>query len=135
MAMTGGRQARNLNFTLTTIEIFSRYKELTDRLTRWCVSAIQRLVMPLTHEPCLSLQADAEVKEAFALFDKKGTGRVPRESLGDLLRALGQNPTQAEVAELASKAPAEIDFNTFNSILNRPNGFKPAGTAGEQEEM
>lgn len=49
----------------------------------------------------------AEYKEAFALFDKKGTGTVPRETLGDLLRALGQNPTQAEVAEIVSNAPRE----------------------------
>jgi calmodulin len=51
--------------------------------------------------------AHVEYKEAFALFDKKGTGAVPRETLGDLLRALGQNPTQAEVAEIVSSAPRE----------------------------
>ena len=48
-----------------------------------------------------------EYKEAFALFDKKGTGHVPRETLGDLLRALGQNPTQAEVADIVAAAPRE----------------------------
>jgi len=48
-----------------------------------------------------------EYKEAFALFDKRGTGAVPRETLGDLLRALGQNPTQAEVAEIAAAAPKD----------------------------
>ena len=53
-------------------------------------------------EPPQSSQ-DAEIREAFALFDKRGTGAIPRESLGDLLRALGQNPTQAEVADLASQ--------------------------------
>lgn len=91
----------------------------------------------------------AEYKEAFALFDKKGTGAVPRETLGDLLRALGQNPTQAEVAEIVSNAPREgtisillrddqglicrlnpVDYKTFLTILNRPDGFKPAGTPG-----
>ncbi len=50
-----------------------------------------------------SPQLPAEYQEAFALFDKKGTGRVPRESLGELLRSLGQNPTQAEVAGLGGK--------------------------------
>jgi hypothetical protein len=49
----------------------------------------------------------SEYKEAFALFDKKGTGAVPRETLGDLLRALGQNPTQAEVADIVASAPRE----------------------------
>ncbi|CAO1628608.1 unnamed protein product [Jaminaea pallidilutea] len=76
--------------------------------------------------------SDAEYKEAFALFDKKGTGAIPRESLGDLLRALGQNPTQAEVQELvASAGGRDIDYQTFSQILHRPNGFKPAGTPEE----
>lgn len=39
-------------------------------------------------------------KEAFSLFDKRGTGRVDNESLGDLLRACGQNPTLAEINDL-----------------------------------
>lgn len=73
---------------------------------------------------------DTEYKEAFALFDKKGTGGVPRETLGDLLRALGQNPTQAEVADIVASAPREVDYKTFLTILNRPDGFKPAGTPG-----
>ncbi|KAF8310471.1 EF-hand protein [Clavulina sp. PMI_390] len=74
---------------------------------------------------------NAEWKEAFALFDKKGTGAVPRETLGDLLRALGQNPTQAEVAEIVAAAPRDVDYKTFLTILNRPDGFKPAGTLEE----
>ncbi|KAL0575711.1 myosin II light chain [Marasmius crinis-equi] len=74
---------------------------------------------------------NAEYKEAFALFDKKGTGAVPRETLGDLLRALGQNPTQAEVQEIVNAAPRDVDYKTFLTILNRPDGFKPAGTPGK----
>ena len=72
----------------------------------------------------------AEYKEAFALFDKKGTGEVPRESLGDLTRALGQNPTQAEVAHIVSSEPREVDYDTFLTILNRPDDFKLAGSPG-----
>ncbi|CAO1613994.1 unnamed protein product [Sympodiomycopsis kandeliae] len=76
--------------------------------------------------------SDAEYKEAFALFDKKGTGQIPRESLGDLLRALGQNPTQAEVQDLvAGLGGKDVDFQSFLDILHRPNGFKPAGTPEE----
>jgi hypothetical protein len=33
--------------------------------------------------------ARVEYKEAFALFDKKGTGAVPRETLGDQRSARG----------------------------------------------
>ncbi|KAL7337550.1 putative myosin regulatory light chain cdc4 [Rhodotorula toruloides] len=75
---------------------------------------------------------DAEAKEAFALFDKRGAGTIPASSLGDILRALGQNPTQKEVADLAqSVGGGEIDYSTFVNILNRPGGFDPAGTADE----
>ncbi|KAJ7430179.1 myosin regulatory light chain cdc4 [Mycena galericulata] len=77
---------------------------------------------------------NAEYKEAFALFDKRGTGAVPRETLGDLLRALGQNPTQTEVAEIVAGAPRDVDYKTFLAILNRPDGFKPAGTPGVDKE-
>ena len=45
-------------------------------------------------------QASTNYKEAFALFDKRGNGRVPLDSLGDLLRACGQNPTLAEIRDL-----------------------------------
>ena len=48
----------------------------------------------------VALQASTNYKEAFSLFDKRGTGRVPVDSLGDLLRACGQNPTLGEITEL-----------------------------------
>lgn len=45
-------------------------------------------------------QSSTNYKEAFSLFDKRGNGKVALESLGDLLRACGQNPTLAEIADL-----------------------------------
>ena len=52
------------------------------------------------------------------MFDKKGTGAVPREVLGDLLRALGQNPTQAEVADIVAGAPREGAFSSISSAIS-----------------
>ncbi|KAI5452042.1 myosin II light chain [Naganishia albida] len=72
-----------------------------------------------------------EYKQAFALFDKRGQGRVPREQLGELLRSLGQNPTQGEVRELQGTVGQAFDYNEFLQILNRPNGWRPAGTEDE----
>lgn len=45
-----------------------------------------------------------------------------------MLRAVGQNPTLAEISELQStiKTP-EFDFETYEKIINRPDGFKPLG--------
>ena len=65
-----------------------------------------------------------------------------------MLLALGQNPTQAEVAEIEAGLPSDgpsasflsavtvlsrvrtVDFDTFQRVLNRPDGYKSAGTAG-----
>lgn len=44
-------------------------------------------------------------------FDKKGTGRIPVEHLGDLLRAVGQNPTLAEISELQQSIKTLISIS------------------------
>ena len=54
-------------------------------------------------------QASTNYKEAFSLFDKRGTGRVPTDTLGDLLRACGQNPTLAEITELEKGVGKECE--------------------------
>jgi Ca2+-binding EF-hand superfamily protein len=60
-----------------------------------------------------SSQASTNYKEAFSLFDKRGTGRVPTDTLGDLLRACGQNPTLAEITELEKGVGKECEFRPF----------------------
>ncbi|POY75315.1 hypothetical protein BMF94_1686 [Rhodotorula taiwanensis] len=74
---------------------------------------------------------DAEIKEAFALHDKRGNGTIANSSLGEVLRALGQNPTQKEVLDLQSQCPQDVDYDTFLGILNRPGGYDPAGTVDD----
>jgi len=51
-------------------------------------------------------------KEAFALFDKRGNGRVQIDSLGDLLRACGQNPTLAEISDLEKSIGGDCESST-----------------------
>ncbi|KAK9455498.1 hypothetical protein V1511DRAFT_521246 [Dipodascopsis uninucleata] len=70
-------------------------------------------------------------QNAFALFDKRGTGKVSIQALGDLLRACGQNPTLAEIDELEEQVGGDFDFDTFMQVLNRPDGFR---APGEPEE-
>jgi len=55
------------------------------------------------------MKATTNYKEAFALFDKRGNGRIPLSSLGDLLRACGQNPTNAEVDDLIHNSAPKGD--------------------------
>lgn len=58
-------------------------------------------------------QASTDYKEAFSLFDKRGSGRVPLDSLGDLLRACGQNPTLSEIRDLEKTVGGECTFSPF----------------------
>jgi Ca2+-binding EF-hand superfamily protein len=55
-------------------------------------------------------QASTNYKEAFALFDKRGNQRVQTESLGDLLRACGQNPTLSEIRDLEKNVGGDCKF-------------------------
>merc|ERR1712029_476396 len=41
-----------------------------------------------------------DFQETFNLFDTKGDGKIPTNKVGEVLRALGQNPTEAEVHRL-----------------------------------
>lgn len=61
-------------------------------------------------------QASTNYKEAFALFDKRGNGRVALESLGDLLRACGQNPTLAEISELERGVGGDCELKSTPAI-------------------
>ena len=51
-------------------------------------------------------------QEAFSLFDKRGNGRVQLDSLGDLLRACGQNPTLAEIRDLEGQVGGDCESST-----------------------
>jgi calmodulin len=52
----------------------------------------------------------AEFKEAFAIFDHDGDGKITLKEFGTVLRALGQNPTDAELSQIA------IDFLTSQHL-------------------
>ncbi|KAF9344034.1 hypothetical protein BGX26_004886 [Mortierella sp. AD094] len=69
------------------------------------------------------------------MFDRKGSGNVATSSLGDLLRSVGQNPTQAEIQELAAQADPSatgvVSYDAFTKVALRIDGFKPAGTVDQ----
>lgn len=50
---------------------------------------------------------------------------MTKDTVGDLLRAIGQNPTQAEVADIEDGLPSDVDFETFKKVVQRPDGFRP----------
>ena len=65
-------------------------------------------------------QASTNYKEAFALFDKRGNGRVALGSLGDLLRACGQNPTLAEIRDLEKGVGSDCSYFLTASLQSYP---------------
>ena len=44
-----------------------------------------------------------EIHEAFSIFDKDGDGRVSSLELGTVMRSLGQNPTEKELADMINE--------------------------------
>ena len=77
----------------------------------------------------------AEFKEAFSLFDKDGDGTITTKELGTVMRSLGQNPTEAELADMINEVDADgngtIDFPEFLTMMAR----KMKDTDSEEELM
>uniref|UniRef100_A0ACB8ETK2 Uncharacterized protein n=1 Tax=Sphaerodactylus townsendi TaxID=933632 RepID=A0ACB8ETK2_9SAUR len=77
-----------------------------------------------------------EFKEAFMLFDRTPTGemKITYSQCGDVMRALGQNPTNAEVLRVLGKPKPEemnakmLDFETFLPMLQHVARAKDQGT-------
>lgn len=81
----------------------------------------------------LSEEKIAEFKEAFSLFDRDGDGRITTKELGTVMRSLGQNPTEAELQDMAVEVDTDgsgtIDFPEFLSLMAR----KMRDTDSEEE--
>ncbi|XP_061085630.1 myosin light chain 4 [Conger conger] len=77
-----------------------------------------------------------EFKEAFLLFDRtpENEMKISYAQCGDVMRALGQNPTNAEVLNVLGKPKPEemnsklIDFETFLPMFQQITKAKDRGT-------
>ena len=62
-----------------------------------------------------------EVREAFAIFDRDGDGTISTRELGTALRALGQNPSDAEVTGIIKtfdvSNDGELNFEEFLAAI------------------
>ena len=45
----------------------------------------------------------------FTLFDKAGKGEIPTDQLGDVLRQMGQDPSEEELEEMIKEVDADGD--------------------------
>ncbi|XP_069816647.1 myosin light chain 3 [Dendropsophus ebraccatus] len=77
-----------------------------------------------------------EFKEAFSLFDRTPNSemKITYGQCGDVLRALGQNPTNAEVLKVLGRPKPEelhtklMDFDTFLPMLQHISKSKEKGS-------
>ena len=61
-----------------------------------------------------------EYRDAFALFDKRGDGKIDSDQIGDVLRALNLNPTETEVKKIVQ----EVDPNGEKSLAYYHHGWR-----------
>eukprot|EP01124_Arcella_intermedia_P016255 TRINITY_DN2284_c0_g1_i1.p2 TRINITY_DN2284_c0_g1~~TRINITY_DN2284_c0_g1_i1.p2 ORF type:complete len:142 (-),score=32.13 TRINITY_DN2284_c0_g1_i1:65-490(-) len=57
--------------------------------------------------------------EAFQLFDRDNDGKISKEEVGTVMRALGQCPTEAEVKEIIKELPGSVDFEKFKVVMQK----------------
>nr|XP_022334736.1 calcium-binding protein LPS1-alpha-like [Crassostrea virginica] len=62
-----------------------------------------------------------DIKEAFLVFDKDGDGTVSTEELGEVMRSMGQNPTEKElldmIAEVDVDGNGDVEFDEFLQMM------------------
>ena len=68
-----------------------------------------------------------EYRDAFALFDKRGDGKIDSDQIGDVLRALNLNPTEADVKKIVNEVDPNgewcIIYVTRSSVPNIPHSM------------
>merc|ERR1711918_90884 len=73
----------------------------------------------------------AKYKKNFKLFDKQGENKIPVDEMATVLRACGQNPTEAEIAILIEKVDKNkngfIEFDEFCDLMSKTNKDKGDG--------
>ena len=60
----------------------------------------------------LSQEQIQSLKDVFDLFDKDKSGSISTAELGDVMRSLGQNPTESELQDMVN----EVDTDQSGSI-------------------
>ncbi|KAH6637099.1 hypothetical protein F5144DRAFT_629048 [Chaetomium tenue] len=71
----------------------------------------------------LSADQIAQYREVFQIFDKDATGDITADELGEVMRELGLNPSDAELNDLVSEADLNSDgvisFDEFLALMSQ----------------
>ncbi|POS81320.1 calmodulin [Diaporthe helianthi] len=66
---------------------------------------------------------EQELREAFKVFDRDGTGTISKDELRSVMKSIGESLTEAEIDEMLHFADSDgsgtIDFNEFVQIMNQ----------------
>ena len=75
---------------------------------------------------CWVLLNVTEAREAFVLFDKDNSGTISRRELGTAMRALGKNPTEAELQDMVNEVDIDGKIGAIlGALRNVQIEFKP----------
>ncbi|CAF0942529.1 unnamed protein product [Didymodactylos carnosus] len=70
-------------------------------------------IMPASHDDT------TDFREAFSLFDDRGDDRIPKQLFGEVVRALGLNPSEANIKSTIQGIKADrISFEEFIPLYN-----------------
>lgn len=80
----------------------------------------------------------AELREAFAMFDKDGDGTITVLELASVMRALGQQPTDDELQIMMNSVDVDqngvIDFDEFLNLM-RNHFYTDEDAPNEEAEL
>lgn len=66
-----------------------------------------------------TLDIEGDIKRAFAVFDKAGTGKIPTAELRHYLVSIGETLTEEEAdAMMAASDPTKSGFIEYNHFLS-----------------
>uniref|UniRef100_A0A8D0VHE4 Myosin light chain 1/3, skeletal muscle isoform n=1 Tax=Sus scrofa TaxID=9823 RepID=A0A8D0VHE4_PIG len=107
---------------------------LRDWISPQLTLQLRRCLQPSSFIMSFSADQIAEFKEAFLLFDRTGECKITLSQVGDVLRALGTNPTNAEVKKVLGNPSNEemnakkIEFEQFLPMLQAISNNKDQGS-------
>ncbi|KAF9451587.1 calmodulin-A [Macrolepiota fuliginosa MF-IS2] len=91
--------------------------------------------MPLTRDIAERISA---YRDSFQLFDKDGNGAISPQELTDVMRDLGQTPTEAELKvimrDLDTNKDGNIDFSEFLCLMSARSKVSRTGKVDDNED-